>query len=81
VRTTLTLDDDVAARLQEEARREGRTFKEVVNETIRLGLAKTQAARSAPPFKVVPKDMQLRPGLNLDNIEELLDLIEGPMRR
>ncbi len=33
VRTTLTLDDDVLARLEREARREGKSFKEIVNNT------------------------------------------------
>jgi len=33
VRTTLTLDDDVAAKLQAAARKSGRAFREVVNES------------------------------------------------
>jgi hypothetical protein len=81
VRTTLTLDDDVAAKLRAEAQRSGRPFREVVNEAIRSGLAKKQASQSAPPFRVVARDMGLRPGLSLDNIEELLDQVEGPLRR
>ena len=80
MRTTLTLDDDVAAKLQDAARKNKRSFKDTVNEVIRLGLA----VRKAPPlepFKVEAKDLGLRPGLNYDNIEELLDQIEGPWRR
>lgn len=80
MRTTLTLDDDVAAKLQDTARKNKRSFKDTVNEAIRLGLA----VRKEPPlepFKVRASAMGLRPGLNYDNIEELLDQVEGPMRR
>jgi hypothetical protein len=37
--TTLTLDDDVAAKLKAEARRTGRPLREIVNATLRRGLA------------------------------------------
>jgi hypothetical protein len=44
------LDDDVAARLQAEARHSGRPFKVVVNEHLRTALAHRKAAKSAQPF-------------------------------
>jgi len=82
VRTTLTLDDDVASKLQAEAQQSGQPFRKVVNEAIRRGLATKQATLSAPPFKVTARSLgKLRAGLNLDNIEELLDEVEGPWRR
>ncbi len=37
MRTTLTLDDDIAAKLKAEARRSGRSFKAAVNDLLRLG--------------------------------------------
>lgn len=43
MRTTLTLDDDVQARLEREARREGKSFQEVVNYYLRWGLTAHQA--------------------------------------
>ena len=39
MRTTLILDDDVAAKLKAESRRAGRPFREIVNETLRRVLA------------------------------------------
>jgi Arc/MetJ family transcription regulator len=39
LRTTLTLDDDLAAAMNRKARHSGRSFKEVVNAAIRRGLA------------------------------------------
>jgi hypothetical protein len=80
VRTTLTLDDDVRARLEAEMRKTGRSFKETVNEVLRFGL-NARPAKPAKPFEIYARDLHPRPGLNFDNIEELLDQIEGPMRR
>ncbi len=80
-RTTLTLDDDVAAKLDAESRRSGRSFKETVNACLRKALTESPKAGPLGPFKVEARDLGLRPGLSLDNIEELLDQIEGPDRR
>ena len=83
MRTTLTLDDDVAAKLRTAARRSGRAFRDVVNETLRRGLLAADPSR--PPrqrFKASVRDLgTLRPGLNLDNIGDLLDRTEGPLHR
>jgi len=82
MRTTITLDEDVAAKLKSLARRSGQAFRTVVNETLRRGL--TQAAPKPPrqSFKVKVRDLgRLRPGLSLDNIGELLDQVEGPLHR
>jgi len=82
VRTTLTLDEDVAAKLQALSRRSGRSFREVVNETLRRGLMNTSARGGRQPFVVQARDLgRLRPGLSLDNIGDLLEHIEGPLHR
>ena len=79
-RTTLTLDDDVAAGLRSTARSTGRPFRAVVNDALRLGL---QARRGAAParFRVHAADLRLRKGIGLDSISELLDRLEGPSHR
>jgi hypothetical protein len=74
----LTLDEDVRAHLEQEMRRSGKSFKETVNEVIRIGLTVKQRPQPLKPFKVRAKALGLRPGLSYDNIEELLDLVEGP---
>jgi hypothetical protein len=82
VRTTLTLDDDVAAKLRAEARRSGRPFRDIVNEASRHGLASRRAGALREPFKLVARDLgELRPGLSLDDVAALLDEAEGPLRR
>jgi hypothetical protein len=82
MRTTLTLDEDVAAKLKAESRRAGRPFREIVNETLRRGLASRRVTRQRQVFKIMARDLgNLRPGLSLDNIAELIDQIEGPVHR
>jgi hypothetical protein len=82
MRTTLTLDDDIAARLQAEARRSGKPFKTVVNEYLRAGLAQRRALKTVPPFRVEPRNIGgPLPGLSYDNIGALLDEVEGSGRR
>jgi hypothetical protein len=78
MRTTLTLDDDVAAKLREEMRRSGRSFKETVNTVLRNGLnvpKKNKIGR----FSVNPKKLKPRITVNYDNIGELLEQIEGSL--
>jgi hypothetical protein len=82
MRTTMTLDDDVAAKLRAEARRSGRPFREVVNDMIRRGLMSKQQKSPAGPFRVFARDLgRLRPGYNLDNIGDLLERLEGALHR
>ena len=82
MRTTLTLDDDVAAKLRSETRRSGRSFREVVNDMLRRGLAGARPAAAPEPFRVTPRDLgELRSGLSLDNIGELIDQVEGALHR
>ena len=77
MRTTLTIDDDVAALVQKEIRKTGEPLKQVVNRALRLGLT---AAKQPPrkPFKVKPFDLGLPP---FTKVEELLEWLEGPEHR
>jgi hypothetical protein len=78
MRTTLTLDEDVAAKLKAEARRSDRPFRDVVNETLRRGLASQRATIRRQPFTVKTRDLgDLKPGLMLDNVAELIEQVEG----
>lgn len=82
MRTTLTLDEDIAARLQAESRRTGRPFKTVVNEYLRAGLARQQAAQAIRPFRVEPVHLGPPiPGRSYDRISTLLEETEGEEHR
>ena len=81
MRTTLTLDDDVQAKLDQEARRSGRSFKEVVNYYLRIGLDARNSAEPPRKFVVRARPMGLREGLSYESIASLLEQVEGPLHR
>jgi predicted phage gp36 major capsid-like protein len=81
MRTTLTLDDDVAEKLKAEMRRRGTSFKETVNQCLRQGLERPRPEDLARPFRVEARSLGLRPGVQLDNVAGLLDALDGPTRR
>ena len=74
MRTTLTLDPDVAAKLKEEARRKGISFKEAVNSNLRRGLSADDPLRST--YRVPSRPMRAKPGLDLDRARHLADRLE-----
>ncbi|MGP0076281.1 MAG: hypothetical protein ACLPWF_30565 [Bryobacteraceae bacterium] len=77
-RTTLTLDDDVRAKIEAEMRKSGKSFKETVNETLRSGLATRRKRQEQKPFKIRAWDMGLKPGYSFDKPWDLIEEIEGP---
>ncbi|MFN0074194.1 MAG: hypothetical protein ACKVVP_22155 [Chloroflexota bacterium] len=79
-RTTLTLEDDVIEQVQIEMSRSGLSFKDTVNAVLRRGLGQASGG-VAPPLLIPGKPLGLRPGLSIDNLEDLLDETEGPFRR
>jgi len=82
VRTTLTLDDDVAGKLKSEARQSGRSFRDVVNDILRRGLASRRDTKTGTPFKVAARDLgELRPGVSIESVADLLDQVEGGRHR
>lgn len=79
MRTTLTLDDDIVDKLQATTRATGKSFKEVLNDTLRLGLALQLklSDESFAPFQVKSRPLEIKEGFNYDNVGELLERIEG----
>ncbi|HUL33859.1 MAG TPA: hypothetical protein VL128_08245 [Candidatus Eisenbacteria bacterium] len=81
VRTTLTLDDDVAASLRMEMRRAGlHSWKAAVNHFLRVGLTTCHHPKRKP-FVVDARPLGLLPGLSYDNVEEQLEAAEGPRHK
>ena len=78
VRTTITLDDDVAAKLEAEKRKSGRSFKETVNHFLRLGLTVREKPKTKP---FVIRDIGFRLGLEFESASELLERLEGPRHK
>ena len=77
MRTTLTIDDQLAKELRRMAYESGRPFKEVVNRALRLGIEAEQAFPRRRPYKVKPVSLGgVLPGINLDKALRLADEIE-----
>ncbi len=83
MRTTLTLEPDVARKIQSKVKQNGKGLKEVINETLRLGLLEQEKIKAQPRkrFKVIPFPGRVRPGLNFDCTQQLLSQIEGEDRK
>jgi hypothetical protein len=78
MRTTLTLDDDIAVLVERERRRSGRSLKEIINDALRAELER----RDTPPkrrrrYAVRPMDLGPCRLPSLDNTSEALAYAEG----
>ncbi len=81
MRTTLTLEEDVAAQLKAEMQSSGQSFKDTVNYFLRLGLHTREKAKPIRPFVVKARELNPRPGFDFDNVADLLEQAEGPRYR
>jgi hypothetical protein len=72
VRTTLTLNDEIARRAKRHAARLGISFKDIINRALEEGLSQLERQNRAKPFRTRPVPMGLRPGLSYDNVAELI---------
>jgi hypothetical protein len=70
MRTTLTIDDDLARELQATATRSGKSFKDVVNDALRMGLG------SPKPFRVHPKACGFRVAIDITKLNQVVDDLE-----
>ncbi len=77
MRTTLTLDPDIAAKAREGAARLHKPFKEVINAALRVGRDTLLTPPAAKPYRTKPRPLGLRQGFSYDNISELIAAAEG----
>jgi Ribbon-helix-helix protein, copG family len=76
MRTTLTLEEDLARALREEARRTGQSLKRIVNETLRAGLAARKAAATRR-YRLTPVSLGgVVPGVNINQALRLAEALE-----
>ncbi len=76
MRTTITLDDDVAAAVERLRRERSMGLSEAINELVRAGLTIKQPRR---PFRQRSQPIGLR--IDVTNVAEALELLEGPTAR
>src|SRR5882724_676326 len=77
MRTTLTIDDDLAGLLKRRAREQGIPFKEAVNRTIRAGLSDGAKLRRGAAPKTVVHSFGFKPGIDPDKLGQLADEMEA----
>ncbi|WP_394850518.1 hypothetical protein LZC95_24060 [Pendulispora brunnea] len=76
MRTTLTLEPDVARLIEEEMHRQRKPFKIVVNEAIRRGLVPRLGSKRREPYRVTPHEGKLMPGIDPAGLNKLADEFE-----
>ena len=76
MRTTLTIDDDLAAILERETRRKGLSFKELVNSALRRGLVAENLVTPRKRVVTRPHRFDFKPGIDLDKLNQLADELE-----
>lgn len=77
MRTTVTLDPDVAELLRQATHQTGQTFKEVLNNGLRRSLAGSIHGVTATPFVVRARPMRLRAGSDPARLHDLAGDIEA----
>jgi hypothetical protein len=82
MRTTLTLDDDVAALLARVQKEKDVTMRDAVNEALRRGLASmSEPPQPKEPFRTPALDLGPSFFPNLDNTWKIIEEVEGPFAR
>lgn len=75
MRTTVTLDPDVVALLQEEMAQRRLPFKQVLNQAVRRGLC-ASGTDTGSPVRTRPHDFGFIPGVDRDRLNQLVDELE-----
>lgn len=80
MRTTLTIDDDVAILIEKRRRREGLSLQQVINALLREGL---RSGRQAPRarFLTRPHSLAMRAGFDPARLNQLVDELETDVHR
>jgi hypothetical protein len=77
MRTTVTLDPDVARLLDHHARQTRKSFKATLNAAVRAAYGQRAGVDTLPPFEVKARPMHLRTGVDASRLNSLLDDLEA----
>jgi hypothetical protein len=77
MRTTLTIDDDLAAQIEELRGRKGLSFKKTVNLLLQDGLSQQAKPMQVKPYRTKTYPMGLRPGIDPTKLNQLMDELES----
>lgn len=76
MRTTLTIDSDIAERLRQEAASGRRSLKEIVNDCLRAGFG-LKEIKSRKKFHIQPHSSQYLPGVDRLKLNQLVDELDA----
>lgn len=79
MRTTVTLDDDVASALETLRRERGLGLSEALNELVRTGVTAQERAQRPKRFRQRTRHLGLR--VDVTNVERALEYLDGPTHR
>ena len=77
MRTTLTLDPDVAMAIKKRMADKKLTLKETVNQALRYGLKEVEKDKKRAPFKVIPHSFGFKPGIDQNKLNQFLDQLDA----
>ena len=77
MRTTLTIEPDVAQLLRREIRRSDKSMKAVVNDALRIGLGFRGKSSPMARYEVEPHSFGFKPGIDINRLNQLVDELEA----
>ena len=80
MRTTLTIEPDVAQRIRRRMAQKGHSLKRVINDALRAGLAVADE-KARVKFSVEPHPCRFKPGIDQDKLNQLVDEMEAEASR
>jgi len=76
MRTTITLEPDVAEKIRQAGRSGTRSQKQIINEALRRGLQTGGEMEKPKPFKIAPFDSPFRAGIDTARLNQMVDELE-----
>jgi len=76
MRSTITLEPDVAQLVEDAIHTQRKTFKQVINDALRIGLSPLTHDAAHAPYRVEPYPGELRPEYRLLNANQLAAELE-----
>jgi hypothetical protein len=77
MRTTINIDDDLLDRAKRIAEKRDKPLRYVINESLREGLTVAEQPSESKEYRMPTRNMNLKPGYDLDDVRELLSRLEG----
>ena len=76
MRTTLTIDDEIAERIRKEVKLGKRSLKAVINDALRRGMG-LETLKPVKPYRVKPHSSAFAPGVDAGRLNQLVDELES----